>query len=64
MRRAAVSIPSNIAEGAARQGDITFIFCILPFELDTHRQKVRINYTSRENIEIQINDVKKNTFRI
>jgi hypothetical protein len=31
----------------------------LPYELDTHRQKVRINYTSRENIEIQINDVKK-----
>lgn len=66
MRRSAVSIPSNIAEGSARKGDKELIH-FLPIalgslsELDTqYTIAVRINYTSKEeNIENQINDVKK-----
>ncbi len=66
MRRAAVSIPSNIAEGAARKGDkelIHFLHIALGSlsELDTqYAIAVRINYASKEeSIENQINDVKK-----
>ena len=66
MRRAAVSIPSNIAAGAARKGDkelIHFLHIAMGSlsELDTqYTIAVRINYTSKEeNIENQINDVKK-----
>jgi four helix bundle protein len=66
MRRSAVSIPSNIAEGSARKGDKELIH-FLPIalgslsELDTqYTIAVRINYTNKEeNIENQINDVKK-----
>ena len=66
MRRSAVSIPSNIAEGSARKGDKKLIH-FLPIalgslsELDTqYTIAVRINYTNKEeNIENQINDVKK-----
>jgi four helix bundle protein len=66
MRRSAVSIPSNIAEGSTRKGDkelIHFLHIVLGSlsELDTqYTIAVRINYISREeNIENQINDVKK-----
>ena len=66
MRRAAVSIPSNIAEWAARKGDKELIH-FLPIalgslsELDTqYAIAVRINYASKEeSMENQINDVKK-----
>jgi four helix bundle protein len=59
MRRAAVSIPSNIAEGASTKGDkelIHFLHIALGSlsELDTQYTAVRINYTSKdENIENQ-----------
>ena len=66
MRRAAVSIPSNIAEGAARKGDkelIHFLHIALGSlsELDTqYAIAIRINYAIKEeSIENQINDVKK-----
>ena len=66
MRRVAVSIPSNIAEGAARKGDkelLHFLHIALGSlsELETqYLIAVRINYASKEeSIENQINDVKK-----
>ena len=66
MRRAAVSNPSNIAEGAARKGDkelLHFLHIALGSlsELETqYLIAVRINYASKEeSIENQINDVKK-----
>jgi four helix bundle protein len=57
MRRAANSIPSNIAEGAARQGDrefIQFLHVALgsASELDTQLEIAkRVNLTTRESLE-------------
>ena len=66
MRRSAVSIPSNIAEGSARKGDkelIHFLHIALGSlsELETQYEiAIRINYTIKEeSLENQINDVKK-----
>jgi four helix bundle protein len=57
MRRAAVSIPSNIAEGAARQGDkefVQFLHVALgsASELDTQLEiAMRVNLTTKESLE-------------
>ena len=66
IRRAAVSIPSNIAEGAGRKGDKEFIqFLHIALgslsELDTQYMiAVRLNYiVKNEELELLINDVKK-----
>ena len=66
MRRAAVSIPSNIAEGAARKGDKEFIqFLMVSLgslsELETqYLISVRLKFSdSNEKIEKTIVDTKK-----
>lgn len=66
MRRAVVSIPSNIAEGAARKGDkefIQFIHIALGSlaELETqYLIAVRLNYTDKNiNLENLLITVKK-----
>jgi four helix bundle protein len=66
MRRSAVSIPSNIAEGAARKGDkelIHFLHVALGSlsELDTqYLIATRLNFTEKkDSIENLLNEVKK-----
>jgi len=66
VRRAAVSIPSNIAEGAGRKGDKEFVqFLHIALgslsELDTHYMiAIRLNYIDKnKELEILINDVKR-----
>jgi len=66
IRRASVSIPSNIAEGAGRKGNkefIQFIHIALGSlsELDTqYLIAVRLYYVERnEKLELLINDVKR-----
>jgi len=66
IRRAAVSIPSNIAEGAGRKGDKEFIqFLHIALgsltELDTqYIIAVRLQYiVKNEELELLINDVKR-----
>lgn len=66
MRRCAVSIPSNIAEGAGRKGNkefIQFIHIALGSltELETqYLIAVRLNYVKKsDEILEQLNDVKK-----
>ena len=66
IRRAAVSIPSNIAEGAGRKGNnefIQFIHIALGSlsELDTQYMiAIRLNYIAKnEELEVLINDVKR-----
>ncbi len=66
MRRAAVSIPSNLAEGVARKGDkelIHFLHIALGslLELDTqYLIAVRLNFTEKnDSIENLLTEVKK-----
>ena len=66
IRRAAISIPSNIAEGAGRKGDKEFIqFLHIALgsltELDTqYIIAVRLQYiVKNEELELLINDVKR-----
>lgn len=66
IRRAAVSIPSNIAEGAGRKGNKEFVqFLHIALgslsELDTqYLIAVRLNYVEKnEKLELLINDVKR-----
>ncbi|UFH35721.1 four helix bundle protein [Flavobacterium acetivorans] len=66
MRRAAVSIPSNIAEGAARKGDrelIHFLHVALGSlsELETqYLIAIRLEFIKNEQVfELQMIDVKK-----
>ncbi len=66
IRRAAISIPSNIAEGAGRKGNKEFIQFLHTSlgsltELDTqYLIAVRLNYINKDNeLELLINDVKR-----
>jgi four helix bundle protein len=66
MRRAAVSIPSNIAEGAARKGDKEFIqFLYISIgslsELETqYLIAMRLEFITKEHaFELQLMEVKK-----
>ncbi|WP_457617998.1 four helix bundle protein [Lutibacter sp.] len=66
IRRATVSIPSNIAEGAGRKGNkefIQFLYMALGSltELDTqYLIAVRLNYINKDKeLELLINDVKR-----
>ena len=65
MRRAAVSIPSNIAEGAARNGNrefIQFLYISLGSvaELDTQIEIAnRLGYNLDKSIASKIEDVRK-----
>jgi len=66
IRRASVSIPSNIAEGAGRKGNKEFVqFLHIALgslsELDTqYLIAVRLNYIEKsKKLELLINDVKR-----
>ncbi|WP_367773664.1 four helix bundle protein [Flavobacterium sp. WC2421] len=66
MRRASVSIPSNIAEGAARKGDKEFIqFLYISIgslsELETqYLIAIRLEFITKEDtFELQLMEVKK-----
>jgi len=66
MRRAAVSIPANIAEGAARSGDKEYLHFLSIArgslsELDTHIQiAVMLGYlTESQNLQDLVNTVGK-----
>ncbi|MFQ6609498.1 MAG: four helix bundle protein [Fidelibacterota bacterium] len=65
MRRAAVSIPSNISEGAARHGNkefIQFLYVSLGSltELDTQLEIAkRLGYNSKKNISTNLEDIRK-----
>ena len=65
MRRAAVSVPSNIAEGAARQTNkefIQFLYIALGslMELETQLMlSVDVGYLSKENLESIQEDLTK-----
>lgn len=66
MRRAAVSIPSNIAEGAARKGDkelLQFIYIAIGLVAELETQyliAVRLEFIQKEvDMETQLVEVKK-----
>ena len=63
MRRAAVSVPANIAEGAARGGTKELVYFVniasaSLSELDTHIEIARrLGYLTDETLQKQANDV-------